>query len=436
MLLARDDAAGRKADAAMFDAFRKFVSALSDGETHPSRFADNDYRLAAAALLVHAAAIDGDISDIERDRLHAVIKRRFDLDEAATDELVGEATEAEQEAVDLYHFTSLLNRSLDEDGRRRIVEMMWEIVYADGRVTEFEDNLIWRAADLLGRVLARTRRIAPARCRQSRDRRLMRPVTLITGASAGIGAALAHVFAAHGHELVLIARRERELGVLADAIAAGGHPRPTVLPADLERPEAVERIDEALRAHGLEPDIVVNNAGFGLLGRAAGARPGRAARHDRPQRARADRSVARLHRQPRTPQGRHPQRGLGRGLPAGPGMAVYYASKAYVLSFSEALHRELEPRGVRVTALCPGPVPTEFQARAGVPVENSPHLLTRSAADVAQAGYRGLKAGRRLVVPGLLNKVVVTLLPRGCWPRIRPAPAPTAGGGWRRHGGR
>src|SRR5712692_4485907 len=134
----------------MFQAFRKFLSDVSEGGKHPSRFEPNDYRLAAAALLVHAVSIDGNMSEIERDKLHAVIKRRFGLDQAATDELVVEATEAEHEAIDLYHFTSLINRSLDEDGRRRVVEMMWEMVYADGRVTEFEDNLIWRAADLLG----------------------------------------------------------------------------------------------------------------------------------------------------------------------------------------------------------------------------------------------------------------------------------------------
>jgi uncharacterized tellurite resistance protein B-like protein len=134
----------------MFEVFKKFVSDLADGETHPSRFADNDYRLAAAALLVHAAAIDGVVSDIEREKLHAVIKRWFDLDDAATDELLSAATTAEQESIDLYHFTSLLGRSLDEEGRLRVIEMMWEIAFADGRVTEFEDNLIWRAADLLG----------------------------------------------------------------------------------------------------------------------------------------------------------------------------------------------------------------------------------------------------------------------------------------------
>ena len=105
------------------------------------------------------------------------------------------------------------------------------------------------------------------------------------------------------------------------------------------------------------------------------------------------------------------------GFLPGPGMAVYYATKAYVLSFSEALHHELKPRGVRVTALCPGPVPTEFQARAGVRNERYPPLLTHSAEQVAREGYRGFKAGRRLVVPGFANKLVtalVRLVPRGC----------------------
>jgi uncharacterized tellurite resistance protein B-like protein len=134
----------------MFEAFRKFLSEVAHGGKQPVHFEPNDYRLAATALLVHAAAIDGDISEAERDKLHAVIRRRFGLDDAQTDELVAEATVAEHEAVDLYHFTSLINRLVDEDGRRRIVEMMWEIIYADGRVTEFESNLIWRAADLLG----------------------------------------------------------------------------------------------------------------------------------------------------------------------------------------------------------------------------------------------------------------------------------------------
>jgi uncharacterized tellurite resistance protein B-like protein len=134
----------------MFESFKSFVSDFVDGEKHPSQFADNDYRLAAVALLVHAAAIDGDMSQRERDKLHSVVKRRFNLDDALADELIDKATQAEHEAVDLYHFTSLLNRTLDEAGRARVIEMMWEIVYADGRRDELEDNLLWRAADLLG----------------------------------------------------------------------------------------------------------------------------------------------------------------------------------------------------------------------------------------------------------------------------------------------
>ncbi|MFL6797286.1 MAG: TerB family tellurite resistance protein [Xanthobacteraceae bacterium] len=134
----------------MFQGFRKFLSDVAAGSKHPTHFERNDYRLAAAALLVHAAAIDGTVSAAERAKLHDVIRAQFGLDQADAEELVSEATEAEHDAVDLYHFTSLLNRSLNEGGRQRIVEMMWEVVYADGRVTEFESNLMWRAADLLG----------------------------------------------------------------------------------------------------------------------------------------------------------------------------------------------------------------------------------------------------------------------------------------------
>lgn len=133
----------------MLAALKQFLNEFTDGDRHPDRFDDNDHRLAAVALLVHTAMIDGSMSEAERERLHAVIMQRFAFDAAAADELVREATEVEREAVDLYGFTSLINRSLDEDGRCRIVEMMWQIVYADGQVSEFEDNLIWRAADLL-----------------------------------------------------------------------------------------------------------------------------------------------------------------------------------------------------------------------------------------------------------------------------------------------
>jgi len=134
----------------MFQAFKDFVAELTGGNKDPSRFEEGDYRLAAAALLVHVGMIDGGLSEIERAKLHTIVKRCFNLDDAAANDLIARATVAEQEAVDLYHFTSLLNRTLDEAGRHRMVEMMWQMVYADQQVTEFEDNLIWRAADLLG----------------------------------------------------------------------------------------------------------------------------------------------------------------------------------------------------------------------------------------------------------------------------------------------
>ena len=134
----------------MFDRFRKFLSDVAEGGKHPAHFDHNDYRLAAAALLVHTAEIDGNMAEPERRKLHDLLQRRFELNEVDTQALISEATEAEHEAIDLYHFTTVINRSLNENDRLRIVQMMWEIIYADGRVSEFESNLIWRAADLLG----------------------------------------------------------------------------------------------------------------------------------------------------------------------------------------------------------------------------------------------------------------------------------------------
>jgi short-subunit dehydrogenase len=243
-----------------------------------------------------------------------------------------------------------------------------------------------------------------------------RAVTLITGASAGIGAALAHEFAAHGHELVLIARREHALSAVSDAIAARGGPRPTILPADVARPDAARTIAEALARRGLEPEIVVNNAGFGLIGSADKLDRGeQLAMIDLNVRALTDLSLAFIDSLKRRRGGILNVASVAGFLP-GPGMAVYYATKAYVLSFSEALHHELRGAGVRVTALCPGPVATEFQARAGITGQVFPALLERSAGRVARDGYRALVEGRRVVVPGSANRVVTVLtrfVPRG-----------------------
>lgn len=132
----------------MLDAIRTFFTDLAGAEP-ATRFEETDYRLAAAALLVHVSAVDGDVSARERAKLHGILKSAFNLDDRQTEALIAEATLVEGESVDLYSFTRLLTRALDDQGRARIVEMMWELSFADGRVNEFEDNLIWRAADLL-----------------------------------------------------------------------------------------------------------------------------------------------------------------------------------------------------------------------------------------------------------------------------------------------
>jgi uncharacterized tellurite resistance protein B-like protein len=135
----------------MLDKLRQFISdVVSPTEQAHRHFDDTDYRLAATALLIHVIAIDGEPSEAEKRKLHALLELRFQLDPGTADRLIQDATLVEGEAVDLYHFTSVIMRSVDTEGRLRIVEMMWELVYADGRVSEFEENVIWRAADLLG----------------------------------------------------------------------------------------------------------------------------------------------------------------------------------------------------------------------------------------------------------------------------------------------
>ena len=212
-----------------------------------------------------------------------------------------------------------------------------------------------------------------------------RPVTLITGASAGIGAALAHRFAANGHELVLVARREQALAAVADAIAATGRPRPTVLRADVARADAAQEIAAALAARDLEPDTVVNNAGFGLIGAADTLdRAEQLAMIDLNVRALTDFSLAFLDSLERRKGGILNVASIAGFLP-GPGMAVYYATKAYVISFSEALHQELKPRGVRVTVLVPGP----GADRVPGPRRNQPRGFSAAADAFRRAGGAG-----------------------------------------------
>jgi short-subunit dehydrogenase len=241
-------------------------------------------------------------------------------------------------------------------------------------------------------------------------------VTLITGASAGIGAELARVFAANGHKVALVARRAERLQSLADEIAASGKAAPIVIPCDLAACDAGDRIAAALAAADAEVDYVVNNAGFGLFGEAVelsrAEQLGIVAVNIRTLTDLSLRFSDSLTRH----RGGILNVGSVAGFLPGPGMAVYYASKAYVLSFTEALHQELGSRGVRVTALCPGPVPSEFQQRAGFEPGFDSAVLNVQASAVAAAGYRGLMAGKRAVLPGFGIKLVPFLLrffPRG-----------------------
>ena len=143
----------------MLDKLRQIVAELASGSgSGQHRFDDNDYRLAAAALLVHLISVDGDPSESEQVKLRSLLKSRFELDDASVDELITTARRVEGESIDLFNFTSLIMRAIDEKGRARIVEMMWELVYADDHVSEFEESVVWRSADLLG--VSSTERIA------------------------------------------------------------------------------------------------------------------------------------------------------------------------------------------------------------------------------------------------------------------------------------
>jgi short-subunit dehydrogenase len=240
-------------------------------------------------------------------------------------------------------------------------------------------------------------------------------VTLITGASSGIGAAFARVFARHGHELVLVARRQARLDGVADAIAATSRRRPHVLAIDLGRDGAAAGIALELAARDLEPAIVVNNAGFGLVGLAAELdRERQLAMIDLNIRVLTDLSLRFVEPMARHRGGLLNVASLAGFLP-GPGMAVYFACKAYVLSFTQALHRELAPRSIKVTAFCPGPLGTEFFARAGIAGDKLPRFLVHSAERAASRAYKGFMNGRVLIVPGAINKIAAAVprfLPR------------------------
>jgi short-subunit dehydrogenase len=243
-----------------------------------------------------------------------------------------------------------------------------------------------------------------------------RPVTLITGASAGLGAEFARQCAARGEELVLVARRRDRLEALAAEL---GHAH--VVAADLAEPGAPARIAEAVARLGLEIATLINNAGFGAIGRVDSLPPDRQAEMvDVNIRALVALTCAFVPAMVARGAGAILNVASTAAFQPGPGFAVYFASKAFVLSFTEALHQEMKGRGVRVSALCPGPTRTEFGEVAGMR-RSVPAFLSADAASVVRAGLRGLDRNRALVIPGLANKLTAQagrFLPRAVMRRV------------------
>jgi uncharacterized protein len=240
---------------------------------------------------------------------------------------------------------------------------------------------------------------------------------LVTGASGGIGEELARLFAADGHDLVLVARSRDKLARLAEELEAKHGVSANVLASDLARPESPREIFEELRGAGLRVDALVNNAGFGSYGLFAET--------DLKQELEMLQVnvVALTHLTklflPAMLARRHGyvmNVASTAAFQPGPLMTVYYASKAYVLSFSEALSNECEGTGVRVSALCPGPTETGFVAAAGMGDSKLFDRAVMDARTVAEAGYRGMLAGKAVVIPGFRNNLLargIGLFPRG-----------------------
>lgn len=230
--------------------------------------------------------------------------------------------------------------------------------------------------------------------------------TLITGASSGIGAELARVFAARGYPLVLIARRHERLETLGAEIGQAYGVPVEIMALDLGDREALRDLHEMLRERGIAVHTLVNNAGFGLRGYFASLP------HEK-QLAMIDLNVTALASLCRLMLPGMIERKRGgilnvaslAAFQAGPYMAVYYATKAFVLSLSEALHDEARPHGVTVTALCPGPTEREFSDTAGLKDSRLFSSGVMSSADVARVGIEGYEAGRAIVIPGQRNRV-------------------------------
>jgi uncharacterized protein len=251
----------------------------------------------------------------------------------------------------------------------------------------------------------------------------MADTALVTGASGGIGEELARLLAAGGANLVLVARSANKLTSLGDELARAHGIKATVLAQDLTAPDAADRISSELAVRRVAIDILVNNAGFGTYGpftETSAAEEGRLLQVNVVALTMLTKALLPPMVQQR--RGRVLNVASTAAFQPGPLMAVYYASKAYVLSFSEALANETSGSGVTVTCLCPGPTRTGFQDRAQLHESKLFSTLSvMSAREVAQAGYDGMMTGRAIVIPGLSNKIGVQALrvtPRALTRRI------------------
>jgi short-subunit dehydrogenase len=239
----------------------------------------------------------------------------------------------------------------------------------------------------------------------------MSAITLITGASGGIGEELAVVAAKAGRSLVLVARSAEGLSRVAERIAALGVARPKTVALDLADTGAADRLADRLAEQSLTVAELVNNAGYGLVGAVATLdRKEQVGIVDLNICALTDLTLRFL---PDILQARGGILNVAStaAFQPGPNMAIYYASKSYVLSFTEALAYELRGR-VRVSALCPGPVPTGFQKRSNMGKTRLSRLPGMAPARVADIGWRGFVAGKRVVIPGFLNKMTAFFGPR------------------------
>jgi uncharacterized protein len=242
-----------------------------------------------------------------------------------------------------------------------------------------------------------------------------RPTALVTGASGGIGRDLAKLLAAGGHHLLLVARSADALDELGAELAQAHGIRATAIPADLTDPNAPAAVHRAVRDLGAEVDVLVNNAGYGLYGRFAETDVDTELRMIQLNVA-AVTHLTKLFLPTMLTRrsGRILNVASTAAFQPGPLMAVYYATKAYVLSFSEALAEELAGSGVTVTTLAPGSTRTGFQATAKIDQSRlfrGPTVMDSDA--VARAGYEGLMRGERIVIPGLVNKALVQALRLG-----------------------